>query len=168
MTILPCNTDDVETIQDMYHHARELQKQKGAVIWGMVSDEKVLEEIIDGRLWKIVINDSAACIWTITFSDAEIWEEKDDGSALYIHRIATHPNSRGGNLVANIVDWAKTYALKQNKYSLRLDTVGKNEGLIKYYTGCGFSFLGMKHIQLTDNLPSHYKYGKACLFELKI
>jgi hypothetical protein len=44
-----------------------------------------------------------ACVWAITFNDAEIWEER----AIYIHRIATHSDFRGHNFVKIIVDWAK-------------------------------------------------------------
>ena len=78
----------------------------------------------------------------ITFSDAQIWEERNKDHAIYIHRIATNPNFRGNNFVQKIVDWAKIYAEKNDLQYRRLDTLGNNTRLIQHYKNAGFDFLG--------------------------
>lgn len=114
----------------------------------------------------MVLNDEVACIWAITFSDAQIWEERNSDAALYIHRIATNPKFRGRNFVGMIVDWARDFVKAHAKRYIRLDTIGNNTGLIKHYTNAGFDFLGMFELKEVDALPLHYKHGLACLFEI--
>ena len=87
---------------------------------------------------------------------------------MYIHRIATNPDFRGRNLVASIVEWAKTFARKNNKDYVRLDTMGENRKLIDHYTKMGFTFLGMFDMKNTEGLPEHYQNGQAALFELAV
>ncbi len=103
-----------------------------------------------------------------TFTDPLIWEEKNNDPSVYIHRIATNPAFRGRNLVEQIVTWSKTYAKQHAKQFVRLDTVGKNEGLIAYYQKCGFRFLGLSTLNNTEGLPAHYHNATVTLFELKV
>ena len=107
-------------------------------------------------------------MWAITFSDEQIWEEKNKDAAIYIHRIATNPNHRGKNLVSIIVDWARTYAKSMGKDFIRLDTLGNNVKLIEHYTNAGFHFLGMFDLKDLSGLPAHYGTAPACLFEMKL
>ncbi|HRG90590.1 MAG TPA: GNAT family N-acetyltransferase, partial [Chitinophagales bacterium] len=81
---------------------------------------------------------------------------------------ATNPDSRGHNLVAQIASWATTYARNNGKQFVRMDTVGNNEGLIKHYTRCGFTFLGLLTLKNTAGLPAHYHNATVSLFELKV
>ncbi len=109
-----------------------------------------------------------ACIWAITFSDPDIWEHSNGDSAIYIHRIATHPEYRGQNLVSLIVEWAKTYCAERKIAFIRMDTCGNNQKLIGHYTKCGFDFLGMAKLRNTTALPAHYKDADVCFFEIKL
>ena len=109
-----------------------------------------------------------ACNWAITFSDKEIWEEKDQNDSIYIHRIATNPAFRGQRLVKNIVAWAKNYAREHGKKFVRLDTLGNNTRLIQHYTEAGFNFLGVVRLADVSKLPLHYHREPDCLlFELE-
>ncbi|MEQ1553261.1 MAG: hypothetical protein ABL929_03725 [Ferruginibacter sp.] len=69
----------------------------------------VEKEIAENRQWKIIKNNEVVCVFAITYNDPIIWEEKDKDSAVYIHRIVTHPNYRGNNYVKNIVAWAHIF-----------------------------------------------------------
>jgi ribosomal protein S18 acetylase RimI-like enzyme len=102
------------------------------------------------------------------FSDPLIWAERNTDPAVYIHRIATNPACRGRNLVLQIVDWAKQYAITNNKKYIRLDTVGNNTGLIRHYQHCGFAFLGLFTLKTTAGLPAHYNNASVSLFELEV
>lgn len=111
---------------------------------------------------------AAVCVWVITFSDPQIWEEQNNDPAIYIHRIATHPQFRGQNLVGRIVTWAKDFSVQHKKQYIRMDTAGQNRGLIDYYSRQGFQFLGMGQLKNTDGLPAHYQDAPICLFQIDL
>ena len=164
-----CSMDDANDILSLYQSARDLQTQKGMVVWPMFGKAFIEKEINELRQWKLVIDNKIACNWAITFSDKEIWEEKDKNDAIYIHRIATNPIFRGNRYINKIVEWAKDYAMQKGKQFVRLDTLGNNTKLIEHYTSAGFQFLGMLELTNTSNLPGHYqKEPNCCLFEIDL
>ena len=169
MKITNCTIDDIDEIFRLYKIASDYQKaKKTVVVWPDFKRALVETEIAENRQWKILIDGKIACLWAITFSDEQIWEEKNEDAAIYIHRIATNPDFRGHNYVAKIVEWQKEYARSQNKQFVRLDTLGNNVKLINHYTKAGFDFLGMFALKNTDTLPEHYHNTPACLFEINL
>jgi ribosomal protein S18 acetylase RimI-like enzyme len=168
MNIQNSTQEDIHEIHRLYKLATDYQKTRYTVHWPEFERELIETEISENRQWKIMLNGSVACIWATTFSDPLIWEERNNDPAVYIHRIATNPDFRGKNLVSEIVDWAKGYAKENNKEFIRLDTVGKNEKLIKHYKNCGFNFLGLSELKNTKGLPRHYDQATVSLFELPL
>lgn len=167
--ISSCVLTDSENILSLYLSARNLQTQKGMVVWPAFEKVFIEKEINEQRQWKLVINAHLACNWAITFSDKEIWGEKDKNDAIYIHRIATNPIFRGNRHIDKIVAWAKEYAKKRGKRFVRLDTLGNNTRLTEHYTSAGFQFLGMFELTDTSNLPGHYQLEpNCCLFEIDL
>jgi GNAT superfamily N-acetyltransferase len=169
MTIANSNMQDIDAIFNLYRMASEHQKaQKTVVVWPQFDRAMVATEIIENCQWKLVIDEQIVCVWATTFSDEQIWEERNTDPAVYIHRIATHPAFRGRNFVATIVNWAKSYAQAQGKDYVRLDTIGNNTKLISHYVNAGFNFLGLFQLKDTSGLPAHYQTGPACLFEIAL
>ena len=169
MTIENCVAADIAEIFRLYGFASAYQKTKQTVVvWPDFEKQLVETEIAENRQWKLLINGTIACVWATTFTDEEIWEEKNADAAIYIHRIATNPGFRGNNFVQLIVDWAKGYARECGKDFVRLDTLGNNTKLIAHYTNAGFEFLGMFKLKSTAGLPAHYQNTPACLFEIKL
>ena len=169
MKIENCIMTDVDTILSLYQSARELQTQKKMVVWPMFERSFIEKEILEQRQWKLLIDDSIACNWAITFRDKEIWGEKDQNNSIFIHRIATNPMMRGNRYVDKIVDWAKVYAKQKGKSFVRLDTLGNNTRLIEHYTSAGFEFLGIIKLTDTADLPGHYHTEpNCCRFELEL
>jgi GNAT superfamily N-acetyltransferase len=160
--------EDITEIFRLYKIATDFQKTRFTGHWPDFERNLVESEIAESRQWKIVIDNKIACVWATTFNDPQIWEEKNNDPSIYIHRIATNPDFRGLNLVGQIVEWAKKYALDNNKKFIRMDTVGDNPGLISYYSKCGFDFLGLLKLQNTDGLPAHYKNATVSLFQIKL
>lgn len=160
--------NDIDEIFRLYKIATDFQKTKFIVHWPEFERSLIETEIAESRQWKIVINDQVACVWATTFSDPQIWEERNSDPAVYIHRIATNPGFRGQNLVQKIVEWSKEYAIIHKKRFIRMDTVGDNPGLIAYYTKCGFDFLGLSKLQNTKGLPAHYDNATVSLFQLEV
>ncbi|MBQ0741472.1 GNAT family N-acetyltransferase, partial [Aquimarina celericrescens] len=64
----------------------------------------VEKEIQENRQWKLLLDNKIACVWATTFSDAQIWEEKNKDTAVYIHRIAVNPDFRGKHFIAILVE----------------------------------------------------------------
>ncbi|MEW7291478.1 GNAT family N-acetyltransferase [Aquimarina sp. 2304DJ70-9] len=169
MNIKNSTINDIDEIFRLYKIASEYQKaKKTVVVWPDFELTLVETEISENRQWKLLIDDQIACVWATTFSDEQIWGEKNTDAAVYIHRIATNPDFRGNNFVEIIVTWAKKYALEHQKDFIRLDTLGNNKGLINHYTKSGFTFLGMFNLENTKGLPDHYHNAPACLFEIDI
>lgn len=169
MKIENCTIDDIDEIYRLYRIASAYQKsKKGVVVWPEFERQLVEDSIAENRQWKLIIDNNIACVWTITFSDEQIWEEKNGDAAIYIHRIATNSDYRGQNFVAIIVGWSKEYAQKNNKDFIRLDTLGNNVKLIEHYKKAGFDFLGFFDLKNTKGLPDHYGKAPACLFEIKL
>lgn len=169
MTIQNANQQDFDTIFTLYGHAADHQRKIGTVVvWPEFDPEMVRREIEENHQWKLVVDGEVACIWATTFSDEQIWEERNADPAVYIHRIATNPAFRGLNFVKAIVDWAVPHARSLGKSYVRLDTLGDNQRLIRHYTEAGFDFLGMFPMQNTDGLPAHYHGEPVCLFQIKL
>lgn len=162
------NSNDIDEIFRLYQMATDFQKTRFIVHWPDF-DRKIIEsEISESKQWKIIIDGKMACVWATTFNDPQIWEDKNEDPAVYIHRIAANPEFKGQNFVLQIVEWAKRYAEENHKQFVRMDTVGNNLGLITYYTKCGFEFLGLLKLKNTEGLPAHYDNATVSLFELKI
>ena len=169
MVITTSNLNDISEIFRLYDLATNFQKIKFPKNqWPLFNQNNIAIEIIQNRQFKLIIDGKIACVWAITYSDPQIWEEKENALSIYIHRIATNPEYRGNNFVKTIVEWAKDQALKYQKQFIRMDTCGRNEGLISYYKGCGFNFLGINKLQNTTKLPSHYHNAEVCFFEIKL
>jgi hypothetical protein len=169
MKIENCVAADIDEIFRLYKLATEHQKKINAiVVWPEFGRQLVETEIAENRQWKLIIDGQIACVWATTYSDEQIWEERNSDKAVYIHRIATNAVFRGRNFVKIITDWAKEYARSIDKDYVRLDTIGNNTKLIEHYTNAGFTFLGMFDLKNTDGLPPHYQTGPACLFEIKL
>ncbi len=166
MKIENSTKEDTNTIFGLYEIATAYMKERSLVVWPAFDRKMVEQEIEEKRQWKLIINNSVACVWATTFSDEQIWEERNADAAVYIHRIAVHPGFRGQQLVTKIVDWATGHAKEHHKKYVRLDTVGDNKGLIKHYTSCGFDFLGLYKLKNTEGLPPHYNNATVSLFEL--
>jgi ribosomal protein S18 acetylase RimI-like enzyme len=161
--------EDINEIFRLYQMASDYQKtKKTVVVWPTFNRNLVESELAENRQWKLVIDGEIACVWAITFSDPQIWEEKNADSVIYIHRIATNQAFRGENFVQIIIDWATDFAKNAGLDFVRLDTLGQNTRLIEYYKKAGFTFLGMFDLKDTSQLPAHYQGVPAALFELRV
>jgi len=168
MKIENSSIDDLDFILDQYRAATKYQKERFISHWPEFDRQMVINEIIENRQWKMIIDGEVVCIWATTFSDPLIWAQRDIDPSVYIHRITTNPDFRGKGLVKKIVEWSKNYATQNGKIFVRMDTVGENLKLIEHYTSCGFDFLGLFQLTNTKGLPQHYHNAVVSLFELTV
>jgi RimJ/RimL family protein N-acetyltransferase len=159
---------DLTKIFSLYEIAISYQKERYEVHWPKFDEKMIISEILESKQYKISINNTISCVWAIAFSDKQIWENLENNSSIYIHRIATNPDFRGQNFVKTIVSWAIEFAKQNYKTHIRMDTVGENKKLIEHYTNCGFEFIGLSKLKNTKNLPAHYHEATVSLFEIKL
>lgn len=169
MTISHSTINDIDEIFRLYRMATEYQRVTFPQNqWPKFSRKLVQTEVREQRQFKIIIGSEIACVWAVTFHDPEIWEEKNEDPAIYIHRIATNPKFRGNDFVSLVVTWARDFAASHEKKFIRLDTCGNNKKLIEHYRKSGFNFLGIKKLKNYEGLPEHYLNADVCFFEIKI
>lgn len=162
------NLEDLELIFDFYSIAIEYQKPRFKNHWPQFSREMVKKELEENRQFQLLVNGEVACVWAVAFSDPEIWGERNREAAVYLHRIATHTNYRGRQLVKIIANWAIAFGKASQKDFVRMDTVGDNKKLIAHYQKCGFTYLGLSQLKNTNTLPAHYYNAVVSLFEIKV
>jgi ribosomal protein S18 acetylase RimI-like enzyme len=168
LQIVNSNSSDLSTIFEFYDHAVALQKEVSNKHWQGFDLELVKKEIAEQRQYKIIVDGKVACVFVVTFSDPQIWKEKSENPAIYIHRIVTHPDFRGYGFVENITVWAIQYA-KQNELNfVRMDTWADNEKLVGYYKKFGFEDAGQITILPNSGLPKHYEGITLQLFEIEV
>jgi ribosomal protein S18 acetylase RimI-like enzyme len=175
LKILNSTPSDLSTIFEFYDYAVAHQKKVSDKHWKGFDEELVKQEIADNRQYKILVDaclpdrqGKVACVFVVTFSDPQIWKEKSSDSAIYIHRIVTHPDFRGFGFVQHITNWAIEYGKNNNLQFIRMDTWADNEKLVGYYKKFGFEDAGQITILPNSGLPKHYEGITLQLFEIAL
>lgn len=168
MQIINSTTSDIDTIFKFYDIAIAYQKTKFNKHWQGFDLDLVETEVKENRQYKVLVDGVIACVFAVTFNDAAIWGERDLSPSIYIHRIVTHTDFRGMNLVQYIIQWAVEYGSKNGKEFVRVDTWADNQKLIDHYSNNGFTFLGLTGEMNSANLPKHYDSIRLSLFEIGI
>ena len=102
-------------------------------------------------------------IFFIIFEDLSIWDKLENNCSIYIHRIGTHPDFKGRNLMRVVTDFAIDYAKKHNRQFVRMDTWNRNERLKNYYLGFGFKEVGTRLLPSSKTIHQHH-WGETCVF----
>ena len=169
MEILNSTPRDTETIFELYKLATEYQRANGYNEWKEFAPELIAAEISEKRHWKIVIDNSIACIFSVFYNDPLLWGELDNEYSIYIHRIATNPLFKGKGMTHLIIDWAKTHAGETGRKFIRMDTWADNKNLTEYYIKCGFNIVGYRQLDKeAKGLPMHYSTLSLVLFEIVV
>jgi ribosomal protein S18 acetylase RimI-like enzyme len=170
MFITPSIPADIPTIRRLFGAAIDYQKYKFGKHWHGLNEEQLVREIDQRLHWKIMDTDQIAAFFSIAFTDALIWDERDADPAIYLHRIVTNPAFRGRRYVPAITGWAEAYGREAGAAFVRLDTDRENTRLNAYYLECGYTFCGVKTFHDTGNpaIPKHYFGPGLSLYEKPI
>lgn len=114
-------------------------------------------DIKKGELF--VLQETSEIIGTIvisTFKDEEYKEIQwlsNQENALYIHRLAVHPNFQGKGYAQKLMRYAENYAKENQFSSIRLDTFSQNNRNQKFYEQRGYQKLESIYFPLQSEHP---------------
>nr|WP_293914658.1 GNAT family N-acetyltransferase [Deinococcus sp.] len=100
----------------------------------------------DGQRWLGELETRPVATMTLLVSDPHFWPDAQ-GEALYLHKLAVHPEFQGLGLSTRMLEAAVQEARRRGCGFLRLDTVQDRPRLRAVYEGFGFGNCGAKHVQ---------------------
>lgn len=158
----------MEFICHLFEEAILYQKRKGFPVWNGYDKEVLLTDIEKKSQFKIIKNNAIVCVFSICMSDPIIWREKENGDAIYLHRIVVNPQNKGQKQFVKILHWAIDFAQNNDLRYIRMDTWGDNPSIINYYQSFGFKFIENFTTPSTSNLPIQHRNLYLALLEYEI
>jgi ribosomal protein S18 acetylase RimI-like enzyme len=160
--------EDLHFVYRLFDEAIKYQKRNNYPDWEGYDRDVLRQDILDKMQYKIVINDSIACIFSIRFSDKIIWRDRDKNDAIYLHRIAVNPGFKGQKQFQKILNWSIKYAQETGRTYIRMDTWANNPTIIDYYKSFGFQFIENFITPDTPELPLHNRNSALALLEYRV
>ena len=159
---------DWETVLQLFEYAIKLQGQNNYKVWDSI-DLKGLESDIQHNLqYKMIVDDTIICIFSVQFSDPHIWRGRDRNDAIYLHRIVVNPLFKGHKLFHKILIWATEMARQKDLDFIRMDTWADNQKIIDYYKTFGFEFIENYKTPNASELPLQNRNLNVALLEKKV
>ncbi|MFT3911636.1 MAG: GNAT family N-acetyltransferase [Ferruginibacter sp.] len=159
---------DLPVIYSLFEEAIIFIQKKNYTGWKNYDKQFIQSDIENRLLFKIIYDTDIAGIFCICLSDDLIWREKENGDAIYLHRIVTNRKFAGEKLFKEVLDWATQFAKRNKLKHIRMDTWAENEKIISYYKSYGFSFIENYTTPDTDNLPKQHRNLCVALLEKAI
>lgn len=160
---------DIDVFRDFWNAALSYQRQNKLPLWPSFPKWNIEQEIQSGLHFSVRSVDGALTgYFSLALSDHVIWESKECGDAIYIHRMCVNPDRKGGNLTSSVLAWANEYASGLGRKFVRMDTWADNERLVDYYIKRGFRYIGIRQMGDAPELPLHYSFTRLALFENQI
>jgi len=164
--IVPSQPAHLEEFRRHWDAARAFQAARNLPQSPVFPEEQLRRDMADGGHFRGVREDDT-CVgfFSVTLSDTPIWGEREQGDAIYIHRMCVNPAARGAGFSADVLIWARGHAASLGRERVRMDTWASNRALVDYYRRCGFEFIGLQDIGHDPALSSHYHGITLALFE---
>lgn len=166
--VLPATLNDLPVIYWLFEKAIAYQKENGFVGWQTFDRNYLQADVEKELLFKLTREKELVCIFCICYADPLIWREKEQGDAIYLHRVVVHPDHRGEQLFGNVFEWAIVHARQLQRRFVRMDTWADNQKIIHYYSGYGFRFVEEYKTPNDPNLPGQHRNLKVALLEYSI
>jgi ribosomal protein S18 acetylase RimI-like enzyme len=159
--------NDMGVVDFLFAEAMGLQGKNGYKVWKAIDRDSILKDIEQKCQYKVQLGAGIVCIFSVLHADPLIWRDRDQGNAVYLHRIVAHPNFKGLRLFENILAWTRQYAKKKNIQFIRMDTLADNKKMIAYYQTYGFEIIEYYTTPNTPQLPIQNRNLEVALLELK-
>ena len=166
MNVEPASIRDLSRIQEAYAEGRRRQQESSTLVWPVFSDESLMSEIRERKLFCIMDNDTMIGTFAITYEDQAVWGDRERGAHVYLHRISRSPSGTSRGLLHSVVNWACAHSRELQREGIRMDTAAASRKLISYYEQAGFVVVGQHVIGPDPTLPAHYHGTEVALFEM--
>ncbi len=160
--------EDLPFIYQLFDQSILYQESKGYPVWKNYDKNALFRDVENKNQYKIVIDSQIAMVFSVCYADKVIWREREQGDAVYLHRIVVNPNFKGQRLFEKILNWSIDHAKERKLCFVRMDTWASNPTIINYYVGFGFAYLGNFTTPDTDELPVHNRKLQLALLEMKV
>ena len=77
--------------------------------------------------------------------------DESDQKSLVVHTLIAHPKRLNQGIASQIIDFIKMFAVKNNMYAIRLDTLVDNVPARRLYEKNGFAYIGRYDLPSFDN-----------------
>lgn len=161
MTISLSEKHQLDEIYSLTNSCAANLISKGVYQWNenYPPKSKLAEDISRGELYCITNDDKIIGIIVITEKEDIEYKNIDwltpQGSSLYIHRLAVHPNHQGKGYAKELMDFAESFAKSMDYASVRLDTFSKNLKNNLFYKNRGYKQLSDVFFPNQSELPFH-------------
>ncbi|MGX5819322.1 GNAT family N-acetyltransferase [Chitinophaga lutea] len=166
--ILNTTERDLDTVRWLFAEAMAQQGRNGYKVWDQIDEKGVAQDIELGLQYKIVRGGDILCIFSVQFSDPHIWRERDQGDAIYLHRIVVNPQHKGQRQFEKVLQWAKAFARRHGLKYVRMDTWADNPRIIAYYSSFGFTVVENYITPDIPELPLQNRNLSIVLLELEV
>lgn len=159
---------DLPVIYDLYDKAIAYQKSRNFPVWNGYDKRVINDEIENKSQYKILINNELAAIFSACqpgHVEAELWQERAEKKAIYLHRIIVNRDFKGQKIFAKILQWTEEFIAGKGYQYIRMDTWADNPTLIDYYKSFGFEEAGIGYTSDSEDLPSQYRKVKIIMLE---
>lgn len=148
MNIIKAGKNDIVQILEITRSCARAMIQNEIYQWNesYPSNEVLMNDIELGQIWKL--ENKQSIIGVMVLTEIEDDEYKDvkwltkNGSSIYVHRLAVHPDFQGQGCAQLLMTYAENYALEHNYKSIRLDTFSQNKRNQRFYKKRNFTELG--------------------------
>lgn len=166
--IINALTNDLPDIYELFEEAILFQKVNNYVGWKSYDKEYITADIQNNLLYKIVSENKIMCIFSICYADPLIWREKENGNAIYLHRIVLNRVFKNERVFNRVLEWAIKHAREKQLNYIRMDTWADNEKIIEYYKSYDFRFVENYITPGTLDLPLQHRNLKVTLLEFDV
>jgi len=116
------------------------RQQRQQPMWTQddLSAETLAKQYPDGQAYAGQVGGETAAVMLLLPTDPHFWPTDPPGEALYLHKLAVHPQWQGQGLARQMLDEAARLTRERGRPWLRLDTAAERPALRAIYEGHGF------------------------------
>lgn len=166
--VLPAAAVDLPAIYQLFEAAILFQQQNGYIGWKTYDQSCLENDCAESRLFKLTDGNQIVAVFSICYTDPLIWQEKEKGDALYIHRIVLNQQYKGIKAFRQILNWAIKLAGNKQLNYIRMDTWAENQKIIDYYRSYGFEHVKNHTTADTPELPVQHRNLHVALLEYRL
>ena len=159
--IRKANLAEIPEILDLTRACAHHMIERGILQWNdsYPNESQFIEDLNRDELYVLVQEEKLiGCIVITTLKDPE-YETVEwltpDGSNVYVHRLAVHPDYQGMGFAQQLMDHAERLAIEKQMRSIRLDTFSQNPRNQKFYEQRGYTKLGDIFLPNQSEYPFH-------------